>query len=188
MKKNDLKTIRQFFSQLQSSLAEGGTEGVIQTLESNATTIDEIILKLDKALKLEEPKGSEAPSKANVLVVDDVESMRGFVRTVLREIGFERITLANNAKSALSLITKAAREEQPFTLVITDWEMDDISGLQLLKKIRSEESIAKTPVFILTGVQKKSMIKEAIEAGCNGYITKPINVEIMRKKFQKYVR
>ncbi|MCT7942741.1 response regulator [Shewanella holmiensis] len=122
-----------------------------------------------------------------VLVVDDAESMIGITCPILSEMGFRKVDSANSAEKALTKLIEAADEESPFHLVLTDWEMEDESGLDLLKNIRIHEKLLETDVFIVSSHGEQAIILKAIQAGVTGYMLKPINYNVLAKKLSGYL-
>jgi two-component system, chemotaxis family, chemotaxis protein CheY len=114
-----------------------------------------------------------------VLIVDDQPSMRGLTKYVLQQIGFLKITEAKNGRDALGKI-----EYQAFDLVISDWNMDEIDGLTLLKVVRKHPRTQKLPFIMATGQGDKEQVKLAIESGVNNYVLKPFDASTMRKKIE----
>ena len=121
------------------------------------------------------------PSANNlkVLIVDDQQSMRGLTRHCLREIGVSQVTDAKSGEEALKVLS-----EKNFDLIISDWNMDGISGLELLTKIRGNPIIKKLPFIMATGERNKAQVKLAIDAGVNNYIVKPFSVADLRKRVE----
>ena len=121
------------------------------------------------------------PSANNlkVLIVDDQQSMRGLTRHCLREIGVSQVTDAKSGEEALKVLS-----EKNFDLIISDWNMDGISGLELLTKIRENPIIKKLPFIMATGERNKAQVKLAIDAGVNNYIVKPFSVADLRKRVE----
>jgi two-component system chemotaxis response regulator CheY len=121
------------------------------------------------------------PSAKNlkVLIVDDQQSMRGLTRHCLREIGVLQVTDAKSGEEALKVLS-----ESNFDLIISDWNMDGISGLELLTRIRVNPVIKKLPFIMATGQRDKDQVKMAIDAGVNNYIVKPFSVADLRKRVE----
>lgn len=105
---------------------------------------------------------------AQVLVVEDSGSMRECICDLLRELGFKNVDEAANGTAALALF-----ERRPYDVVITDWFMPWVSGIELLKTIRSGAQRRETPVLVLTGTVTHSSLAEATAAGATGFISKP---------------
>lgn len=115
-----------------------------------------------------------------ILIVDDFSTMRRIIRTLLRELGFTAISEADNGKTALPLL-----QNGNYDFLITDWNMPGMSGLELLKAIRSNASISSIPVLMVTAEAKRELIVEAAKVGVNGYIVKPFTAETLKAKIEK---
>ncbi|HEY1283375.1 MAG TPA: response regulator [Steroidobacteraceae bacterium] len=117
---------------------------------------------------------------ARFLVVDDFAPMREIVRKVLEELGYEHIDEAADGAAALQKLRSA-----PFDLLITDWTMPNMPGIELLRAVRSDPTLARLPVLIVTGEVKREQIVEATQAGVNGYIIKPFTPQALTDKVNK---
>ncbi|AYA40526.1 chemotaxis response regulator CheY [Xenorhabdus nematophila] len=114
------------------------------------------------------------------LVVDDFSTMRRIVRNLLKELGFNNVEEAQDGAEALTKLRTAE-----FDFVISDWNMPNIDGLELLKTIRSEEKLAALPVLMVTAEAKKENIIAAAQAGASGYVVKPFTAAILEEKLDK---
>ena len=114
-----------------------------------------------------------------VLVVDDMMTMRKIVSKICRELGFTDITEAVNGSDAWQKISEA---KTPFNLVISDWNMPQSTGLDLLKRVRSDSRFTATPFVMVTAEAEQSQIVEALQAKVNGYIIKPFTADMLRDK------
>ena len=114
------------------------------------------------------------------LVVDDFSTMRRIVKNLLQELGYNDITEADDGNTALPLLKAGA-----FDILITDWNMPGMPGLELLKAVRADERLAKLPVLMLTAEAKREQIVEAAQAGVNGYVVKPFTAAILKDKIDK---
>ncbi|MBI6550461.1 chemotaxis regulatory protein CheY [Xenorhabdus mauleonii] len=114
------------------------------------------------------------------LVVDDFSTMRRIVRNLLKELGFNNVDEAQDGAEALTKLRTAE-----FDFVISDWNMPNIDGLELLKTIRSEEKLAALPVLMVTAEAKKENIIAAAQAGASGYVVKPFTAAILEEKLDK---
>jgi two-component system chemotaxis response regulator CheY len=116
---------------------------------------------------------------ANVLVVDDYGTMRRIIRNLLTQIGFTNIEEAADGAAALSKL-----REKSFGLVISDWNMEPMTGLQLLQEVRADNKLKPTPFIMVTAESKTENVVAAKEAGVNNYIVKPFNAETLKKKIE----
>lgn len=117
------------------------------------------------------------PADVQVIVVDDVQTMRIQVKEILRSCGFEKIRSAANGLEVLRML-----HETPAHLLICDWHMAPMSGLELLKEIRSKEEIKQTVFVMLTAEGTKERVLEALKSGLDDYIMKPLTPEHTRLK------
>lgn len=121
-----------------------------------------------------------ADPNMRILVVDDHESMRRIEKQLLNDLGYPNVDMADDGTTALPMLKKGN-----YDFVISDWNMPKMEGLELLKEIRSDEKIAKTPVLMVTAESKKEKIIEAAQAGVNDYVVKPFNAEILKNKISR---
>jgi two-component system chemotaxis response regulator CheY len=121
-------------------------------------------------------------SAVSVLIVDDQQSMRGICKYILTQLGFTSITEAKSGRDALGKL-----EQANIDLIISDWNMDDIDGLTLLKVIRKHPKTAAMPFIMATGRSDKEQVKEAISAGVNNYIIKPFDALTMKKRIEAVI-
>jgi two-component system chemotaxis response regulator CheY len=117
-----------------------------------------------------------------ILVVDDFSTMRRIVRNLLVELGFSNplIQEADDGENALILL-----RSQPFDLVVTDWNMPNMTGIDLLRAIRAEPSLKGLPVMMVTAENNRDQIIAAAQAGVNGYIVKPFTAITLKEKLGK---
>ncbi len=113
------------------------------------------------------------------LVVDDMASMRTLVRASLRQIGVSQATECSDGAEALDVLRTTA-----FHLIISDLNMPKMDGLEFLRAVRSEPSIAKTAFILLTSRGEIELVKQAIALGVNNYITKPFTFGGLQKKIE----
>lgn len=114
------------------------------------------------------------------LVVDDFAPMREIIRKVLQELGYEHIQEANDGATALPLLQLAT-----FDMLITDWNMPKLRGIDLLRAVRAQPRTARLPVLMVTAEVKREQIIEASQAGVNGYIIKPFTPQALAEKVSK---
>lgn len=115
------------------------------------------------------------------LVVDDSVTMRRIVANSLKSIGYDNFVEAADGKEALSKLNS----DDSINFVITDWNMPEVSGLELVKAIRSNEKIQSIPILMVTTRGLKEDILEALQAKVNNYIVKPFTPQILREKIEQ---
>jgi len=116
----------------------------------------------------------------NVLVVDDFAIMRRIVKGVLRELGFKNIVEADDGSSALQELKK-----DDFGLIISDWNMPKMTGLDLLKAVRADDKYKNIPFIMVTAEGQKDNVVEAIKAGVSNYVVKPFTPDTLKEKLEK---
>jgi two-component system chemotaxis response regulator CheY len=114
------------------------------------------------------------------LVVDDFSTMRRIIKNLLHDLGYSNVTEADDGKTALPMLQAGS-----FDLLITDWNMPGMPGLDLIKAVRADAKLAKMPVLMLTAEAKREQIIEAAQAGVNGYVIKPFTAETLKEKLDK---
>lgn len=120
-----------------------------------------------------------------VLVVDDFSTMRRIVRNLLVELGFSiaLIEEAEDGASALAMLGNTS-----FDLVVTDWNMPNLSGIELLHAIREEPSTRTLPVLMVTAENNREQIIAAAQAGVNGFVVKPFSAATLEDKITRIFR
>ena len=116
----------------------------------------------------------------SILVVDDFPTMRRIVRSLLKELGFTNVEEAEDGQEALVKLTGG-----DFEFVVSDWNMPNLDGLEMLKQIRADEAMKALPVLMVTAEAKKENIVAAAQAGANGYIVKPFTAATLEEKLNK---
>jgi len=119
--------------------------------------------------------------KTRILIVDDMMTMRKLVAKSCREIGFTDLTEASDGTEGWAAITAAAPS---FGLIISDWNMPNATGLDLLKRVRSDSRFGKTPFILVTAEAEESQIVEAAKAGVSQYLVKPFTTELLRERIE----
>lgn len=115
-----------------------------------------------------------------VLIVDDFATMRRIVKNILRQIGFTNITEADDGKTALAKL-----KEDKYDLIMCDWNMPEMPGIELLSKIKSDDALKSIPFVMVTAEAKKENIVSAVKAGVSSYIVKPFTADTVTAKLQK---
>ena len=114
-----------------------------------------------------------------VLVVDDYNTMIRIIRNLLKQIGFQDIDDAADGSAAL-----ARMREKKYGLVISDWNMEPMTGYELLKEVRADPGLSKTPFIMVTAESKTENVIAAKKAGVNNYIVKPFNAQTLKTKIE----
>jgi two-component system chemotaxis response regulator CheY len=117
------------------------------------------------------------------LVVDDFAPMREIVRKILQDLGYQHILDVNDGSTALPLLQTA-----PFDLLITDWNMPKLPGIELLKAVRADPKLTRLPVLMVSAEVKREQIIEATKAGVSGYIIKPFTARALADKVRQILR
>jgi two-component system chemotaxis response regulator CheY len=115
-----------------------------------------------------------------VLVVDDFAAMRRILKNVLGQIGFTNIIEADDGTTALDVLKK-----NKIDLIVSDWNMPKMSGLDLLKAVRSNEVTKNMPFLMVTASSQKDDVLEAVQAGVSNYIVKPFTADTVKEKLGK---
>lgn len=127
-----------------------------------------------------------ADKNLKFLVVDDFSTMRRIVRNLLKELGYTNVEEAEDGAVALQKLKAGGN----FQFVVTDWNMPNMTGIELLKNIRADPALKHLPVLMITAEAKKENIIEAAQNGASGYIVKPFTAgtleEKLNKIFEKY--
>ena len=114
-----------------------------------------------------------------ILVVDDYQTMVRIIRNLLKQIGFEDVDDASDGTSALAKL-----KEKRYGLVISDWNMEPMTGYELLRHVRADEHLRGTPFIMVAAESKVENVVAAKKAGVDNYIVKPFNVEVLKSKIQ----
>jgi two-component system, chemotaxis family, chemotaxis protein CheY len=120
-----------------------------------------------------------------VLVVDDMVTMRKIIKTQLSKLGYTDVLEADDGKNAVEAIKNAAASNTQFELIISDWNMPNMSGMELLKAVRSTPELANIPFIMVTAEAEQKNIIDAIKAGVNNYIVKPFTPDTLQEKIKK---
>lgn len=117
-----------------------------------------------------------------ILVVDDFATMRKVVRNLLKQGGYDDIVEAEDGVMALK-----ALKAQKIDFVVSDWNMPNMSGLELLKAVRADAELAKTPFLMVTAEALQDNVVAAVKAGVSNYIVKPFTAEVLNEKIKKII-
>jgi two-component system chemotaxis response regulator CheY len=112
-----------------------------------------------------------------ILIVDDYKTMLRIIRNLLKQLNLENVQEATDGSSALKML-----RDGNYGLVISDWNMEPMTGLQLLKEVRADAKLKTLPFIMVTAESKTENVVAAKEAGVSNYIVKPFNAETLRQK------
>ena len=112
-----------------------------------------------------------------VLIVDDYKTMLRIIRNLLKQIGFDNVDEATDGAAALEKM-----KQRKYGLVISDWNMEPVTGIELLKQVRADSALSGTPFIMITAESKTENVIAAKEAGVNNYIVKPFNAATLKSK------
>ena len=121
-----------------------------------------------------------ADKNMSFFVVDDFPTMRRIVRSLLKELGFTNVEEAEDGQDALNKLRAGN-----FEFVVSDWNMPNLDGLEMLKEIRQDNALKDLPVLMVTAEAKKENIIAAAQAGANGYVVKPFTAATLEEKLNK---
>lgn len=119
-------------------------------------------------------------TKAKILIVDDFSTMRRIVKNILKQLGYENMEEAEDGTQALSKLRAGS-----FDFVVTDWNMPNMTGLELCEQIRADDALKEIPVLFVTAEAQKENVVAAVQAGASNYIVKPFTAEVMKEKMEK---
>lgn len=122
------------------------------------------------------------PKTTRILIADDMPAERELLRSLLVELGFTTITETANGAEAFLQLEVACIANEAIELLITDWNMPEMNGLELLQKVRAEPRVGKTPILMLTSIGESGQVIHAIKAGVSDYIVKPVTKDTLERK------
>lgn len=125
------------------------------------------------------------PPETKILVVEDTLPIREIITAFLRNLGFKNIFESDDVPGALKHLQTATDAYQPIELIISDWKMPGMSGLDLLNSVRRKPEWTKIPFVFLTSENKQDQIIRAIQSGANNYILKPLIEDTLRDKLRR---
>ena len=117
-----------------------------------------------------------------IIVVDDMITMRRILINMLTELGFKDITQAQDGDIAWKVIKEKTQYKTPIEFIVSDWNMPNMSGIELLRKVRSDEQMKNVPFLMVTAENENEKVKEAVTAGVTNLIVKPFTIDIFKTK------
>lgn len=124
-------------------------------------------------------------SDTKILIVDDMSTMRKIIKNMLSQIGFTNISEADDGATAWPLIEGAIKDGKPFEFVVSDWNMPKMTGLDLLKNVRSTPGLEKLPFLMITAESEQGNVVIAVKAGVSNFIIKPFSAQVLKEKIDK---
>lgn len=124
------------------------------------------------------------PKDTRILVIDDMPSIRDLVKSQLKSMGFQSIIEAQDGQEGLQILDKRLMDGEPIQLVISDWNMPKLKGLELLKKVRASAEFKDLPFVLLTSEAEREQVTEAVLSGVSQYIVKPFSAKIFEDKLK----
>jgi len=118
-----------------------------------------------------------------VLIVDDARNMLNVMRAFVEDLGFGTVETASNGADAWKMI----QTQGQYGLVISDWEMPKMDGLELLKRVREDQTLSKLPFIIVSSTNQLNKVQLAIQAGVTDYMVKPLNQKLLAEKLRRYL-
>lgn len=115
-----------------------------------------------------------------ILIVDDFSTMRRIIKNLLRDLGFTNTDEADDGSTALPMLKSGK-----YDFLVTDWNMPGMSGFDLLKAVRADDSLSTLPVLMVTAEAKREQIVAAAQVGVNGYVIKPFTAAVLKEKIEK---
>lgn len=124
------------------------------------------------------------PATTRVLIVDDMPTIRDLVKGQLKALGLKNVVEASDGEAAMNLVLNAFSVGAPFDLIISDWNMPKMTGLEFLRQVRAHEALNKTPFVLLTSESERDQVTEAILAGVSQYVVKPFAAKSFEEKLK----
>jgi two-component system, chemotaxis family, chemotaxis protein CheY len=118
--------------------------------------------------------------KIKILIVDDFATMRKVIRNLLKQSGYENVTEAEDGVAAMNVL-----KSTKIDFVISDWNMPNMTGIELLRAVRSDNELSTLPFLMVTAESLKDNVVEAVKAGVSNYIVKPFTAEVLGEKIDK---
>ena len=121
-----------------------------------------------------------ADKNMRILVVDDFSTMRKIIKNILRQLGFNNVVEADDGTTAWETLNR-----DNIDFIISDWNMPQMTGIELLRKVRASEEFADMPFLMVTAEAQQENVIEAVQARVSNYIVKPFTAETMKQKIDK---
>jgi len=139
-------------------------------------------LKNDEDVVTKRGKAMGSDKNMKILIVDDFATMRKVIKNLLRQIGYQDVTEAEDGVHALKEL-----KSQKIDFVISDWNMPNMTGIELLRAVRADSELSSLPFLMVTAESLKENVVEAVKAGVSNYIVKPFTAEVLNEKIKKII-
>lgn len=123
--------------------------------------------------------------ESKFIIIDDFATTRKVIKKILSELGYANIDEAEDGASALSMIQKSTKAGTPYNCIISDWNMPNMPGIELLKVCKSDPTLKEIPFMLVTAEGEQKLIMEAAKAGVSDYVVKPFTTETFKEKLKK---
>lgn len=125
--------------------------------------------------------------KANmkILVIDDMATMRKIIKNMLTQIGFTNIEQADDGATAWPMVQEATEKGEPYEFIVSDWNMPQMTGLELLEKMRASDEYKDLPFLMITAEAEQGNVVIAVKAGVSNFIVKPFSAQVLKEKIDK---
>jgi len=134
---------------------------------------------LESQRKVSMARLDHVPRTMKILVVDDFSTMRRIVKNILAQLGFNNVDEAEDGKIALEKLKTGG-----FEFVISDWNMPNMMGIDLLREVRSDQALRTLPFLMVTAESQKENVAQAVQAGVSNYIVKPFTADTLETKLE----
>lgn len=120
-----------------------------------------------------------------ILVVDDMSTMRKILKNMLKKIGFTNIEEADDGATAWPMIEEALNTDAPYEFIVSDWNMPQMTGIDLLGKVRAHDKLKTLPFLMVTAETEQSNVVIAVKAGVSNFVVKPFTEDTLKDKIAK---
>jgi two-component system chemotaxis response regulator CheY len=124
------------------------------------------------------------PPKTRILVVDDMGPLRAIVKGQLKDLGFSDILEASDAHRAIEVLKTEFLKGQPVQLILSDWNMPVMKGIEFLKLVRADKRLGPVPFIMITAESERTLVMDAVKAGVSSYIMKPFTPAMLEAKMK----
>ena len=124
----------------------------------------------------------DSDKNMKILIVDDFATMRKVIKNLLRQTGYQNVTEAEDGVCALKEL-----KSQKIDFIISDWNMPNMTGIELLRAVRADSELSSLPFLMVTAEALQQNVVEAVEAGVSNYIVKPFTAEVLSEKIEQII-